>query len=167
MTCYVYSLSDPDGFVRYIGKSKDPVRRLAGHVSTRASKSVRAWVLSLGVEPKLSIVGRFESNAEAALVEREEIARLRSQLLNCQRYLDIRHVTRRQKFFGFGSRCAMRRVGLGKNQNEVSQQCGFAVGMLSRIESGDTKYVSAETAVILARALETSVEWLVTGDEHV
>jgi hypothetical protein len=61
-TVYIYSLEYPEGNIRYIGKSTDPVERLKSHINdsmitTNSHKT--AWIrglLNSGVEPIMNIV---------------------------------------------------------------------------------------------------------------
>lgn len=64
----------------------------------------------------------------------------------------------------FGRRVKKRRVELGMSQKELSQRSGCNQQNLSRIERGETNKTSYTPQI--ARALGTSVEWLVYGDER-
>lgn len=92
---YIYCLSDPrDGAVRYIGETRSPKQRLAGHVgSCRRGPSFPAkdWVRSLvmaDLRPKMDLLGevrgvdRMWSNPEWLCIDRA--VRAGHALLNIQ-----------------------------------------------------------------------------------
>lgn len=171
MTWYVYALCEPsDGKIRYVGKSKNPAQRLEAHRSKSASSAnVRSWIESLGGDPQLEILQELPDETAALVAEQKTIARLRAsgvKLLNALRAASGASTQRRARFSGFGDRVLARRLELNIGQNELGELVEFSQGGLSRIECGHRPYVSAETAVLLARALDVSVEWLVTGEER-
>lgn len=74
MTTFIYALMDPTGRVGYIGKCKDPHKRLIGHKSDarRAgdTSAKRAWINSLAPFQG-PIVGVLEAIGDAEWPERE------------------------------------------------------------------------------------------------
>lgn len=55
----IYALTDPDGSVRYIGKSVNPTKRLSSHMSRSAASPVYRWASFLrshGLRPGLRIL---------------------------------------------------------------------------------------------------------------
>ena len=172
MTWHVYSLSDPrDGAIRYVGKSLDPWRRLYTHRSKWAAGSVRKWVTEIfPLEPKLEILERLgESATEAMLAERNWIAKLResgAKLLNTSSGGERAPTSHDNKFSGFGARVRSRRTQLGIDQSQLSALTSIGQPTISRIEGDQSLNVRVETAVLLARILDVSVEWLVTGEER-
>lgn len=172
MTWYVYALCEPDtGAVRYIGKSADPWRRLISHRSRSASVPMRQWVTSLASPPVIKVLGEYESDTLARDDEAAEISRLRDQgadLLNEKR-VDSRPAvafSRKRKFSGIGERARSVRCAMGVTQRAITEICGLAQGVLANIEKGRTPDPSGQTVTLLARALDVSVEWLVTGEER-
>ena len=168
---YVYALCEPTstGAVRYIGKARDPWERLYSHRSASGAKRIRRWIATLAAPPKLVILGEFESDSQALAEEKRFIREYRqagSGLLNSVAGGNGGvSLPRRRRFQGFGLRMAARRAALGMSQNELAESCGFAHGVVSRLENGHRQPV-AESAVLIARALDVSVEWLVTGEER-
>jgi hypothetical protein len=173
MTWHVYSLSDPrDGAIKYVGKSLDPWRRLYTHRSKWAAGAVRNWVTELfPLEPKLEILERLgDSATEAMFAERNWIAKLRASgatLLNTSNGGERVPTSQDNKFSGFGARVRSRRTQLGIDQSQLSKLTSIGQSAISRIEGDQSLNVRVETAVLLARALDVSVEWLVTGEERV
>lgn len=66
---YVYALTDPDGTVRYVGKSTNPGGRIACHASAGGSAvGVRSWIRALrasGREPGLVILAEVPPGESA------------------------------------------------------------------------------------------------------
>jgi len=115
----------------------------------------------------LRILAQTEDQTECAVLEQEWVKRLSPGLLNGSVSVDTRRSKPRQpRFPGIGKRCLDRRTALGLSQLDVSRRIGLSQGQLCRLETGNRPHVSAETAVMIARALECSVEWLVTGEER-
>lgn len=173
MTWYVYALCEPTtGAMRYVGKSSNPAKRFAAHLSSTASESVRAWVTSLAAPPRLEIIVAAPTEAEAALLEQKWIAKLRasgSKLLNRTRGGEagglIGHRT--PKFTGIAVRVRECRLALGMSQNDLAICAGVDAPKVCRLEKGHRTQITADSAVLLARALDVSVEWLVTGEERI
>ena len=169
---YVYALCEPaTGEIRYIGKSRNPWTRLDSHRSHNAAQRIRKWVSSLTSSPKLRILSEFDTDREARHEEERLISEARASgvvLLN-RKFRDRSPGShpRRNRFSGLGPRVTQRREALGLTQTEIMLACGISQGTLSRIENGQKRSPSAETAVVIARALRVSVEWLVTGEELV
>lgn len=167
MTFYVYALLRPGTeAIRYVGKSSNPAKRLASHMSQSAAPAVRDWVREIGF-PELRILSSHESEAAALLDEQAWIRKLHSGglLLNSMVALDPQ-LAKAEGFSGFGARCAARRKQLRMTQLRLATAIGMLPSGLCRIESADRPGVSAETAVRIARELDCSVEWLVTGEER-
>jgi predicted GIY-YIG superfamily endonuclease len=167
VTFYVYALSASDGAIRYVGKSRNPAGRLAGHRSKSAAAAVRAWIESLGCAPELQILGSYPTETEALVAEGEWIQRLRQtghSLLNGIRGIDVPRTHREPKFSGFGDRCRSLRMDQNLSQRGLALKAGVGETEYCRIEHGVRRNVSAVKAVLLARALGCSVDWLVTGE---
>lgn len=167
MTYFVYGLYEPsNGELRYIGKTTDPASRLASHLSPQATKSMRVWVRSLGENrPVLRVLSEYTNEAEALIAEHEQIRKYRksgARLLNSLKF-GTPSPERRRHFNGFGSRVAQLRRSLGMSGLELERISGICPMTLSKIEK-EERGVRADTAVLLARALGTTVEWLVTGE---
>lgn len=64
-----------------------------------------------------------------------------------------------------GTRIRARRKELGLNQGELASLVGIAQGTLSDLERGDTRLPSAEVLLRMAKALQVSQAWIVTGRE--
>ena len=167
MTFYVYGLAEDDGPIRYVGKSTNPARRLDSHRSASAAAPVRAWIAAMSGRVTLRILAQTEDQTKCAVLEQEWVKRLSPGLLNSSVNVDTRSAPRRPRFEGIGKRCLARRTELGLSQLDVSRRVGLPQGQLCRLETGNRPHISAETAVMIARAIECSVEWLVTGEERV
>jgi DNA-binding XRE family transcriptional regulator/predicted GIY-YIG superfamily endonuclease len=167
MTWYVYALSSPrDGVIRYIGKSDSPADRLHSHCSKSAAQNVKAWVEALGCDPALVIVGRFETEPEAQIFERNEIARLKANgvaLLN-RHARKVERSPRKHRFTGIAGRALQTRLERGMTQDDLANAAGIGRSIISHVESGLRTHLSAEIAVLIARALGVTVEWLITGE---
>jgi DNA-binding Xre family transcriptional regulator/predicted GIY-YIG superfamily endonuclease len=167
---HVYALSNPaDGAIRYVGKSTNPAKRLASHCSSSAADCVRAWVQSLGCDPKLDVLATTSSETDALLLEQGWVERLRAggaDLLNIAYRVDFPRGKHAARFRGIGPRVLSARKTAGFTQTDLSERAGLERGKLSRLENGKRTQITAETAVVIARALDVSVEWLVTGEER-
>lgn len=170
MKFYVYALREPDcGPIRYIGKGTNPLRRLAAHASQRAAKSLREWVTRLGRKPEIEILATCETEGDALLVEQREIARLLdlgAPLLNTRDRDTVLSFgrPRNRRFSGMGARMRRLRLAQGLTFRALSAKTGIDATNLSRIERGTNSHCGIESGVLIARALRTTVEWLVTGD---
>lgn len=60
-----------------------------------------------------------------------------------------------------GMRIKSLRERKGLNQSELARLCGITPATISRLESGDLKDIQTSTARRLARALGTSVDYLI------
>ncbi len=75
LTTFIYTLSEPDGTVRYVGKSDNPKRRLTKHLHearTRRKNRRDKWIYSLlnkGLRPVMTVI---EVVSTEAWVEREK-----------------------------------------------------------------------------------------------
>jgi predicted GIY-YIG superfamily endonuclease/DNA-binding Xre family transcriptional regulator len=171
VTWQVYALSDPrDGAMRYVGKSSNPARRLAAHCSPTAAAPVRAWVLEMASVPRLEILATVTTETEALMLEQGWIAKLRAsgaKLLNGSLGGERQAGVKSHRFSGIGDRVRSRRMALRMNQHDVALASGLEQPKLSRLEHGKRTQITAESAVLIARALRCSVEWLVTGDATV
>lgn len=170
MTWYVYALCEPStGAVRYVGKSSNPARRLDAHCAKSAASAVRDWVAAVG-EPKLKVLSEHADETSALVAERELIKlhwAAGAQLLNKAASDHRPRRPRSARFFGFGQRVRATRKRLGMGQDELSAASGIERPQLSRLENGHRENPGASIAVLIARALDVSVEWLVTGEERV
>lgn len=170
MSWHVYALKDPQtDEVRYVGKSVNPSNRLYSHRSRSAASAVGKWVASLLATPVLDILASAPSEREALALEVEWVTRLRESgcdLLNSAPPGREQGRRGRRRFFGLGERVAARRRELGLTQTELASRTGVEQARVCRIEHGSRDQVTAETAVVLARALGVDVDWLVTGDRR-
>ena len=92
---HIYGLIDPrDHQVKYVGQSRDPERRLLGHLATaaRGSKAVHVWLRSLrpalpvlvvleSVTPRMIRVGA-NLVSSASVMEAKWVKRFRHTVLN-------------------------------------------------------------------------------------
>jgi DNA-binding XRE family transcriptional regulator len=165
-TIYVYALAAPGSKEpKYIGRAKNPLDRANGHSSRSAAKRVREWVASVG-KPDVLILRECGTEPEAQAAERAEIAaaRLRgAQLLNSTAGGESARARRDIPPGGMGLRIKQLREKLGVSAAELGRMCGICQPSLSRVEN-EHRAFSAWSAVKLARALGTMVEWLVTGE---
>ena len=66
---YIYALTDPDGTVRYVGKSSNPRGRIASHRARSGARPLRAWFASLalrGEVPRLVTLHTVPPGEDAA-----------------------------------------------------------------------------------------------------
>lgn len=163
---FVYALCEPGTEeIRYIGSSSDPEARLQSHTSDSASIGMREWVASLnGAKPVLRLLQRANSSTEARALEREWIRKYPpAQLLNVLPGGEGPG-DRRVRFDGIGERVFLLRKSKKLRQQELEAITGIQGGTISNIETGKRTLVTAQTAVLLARALGTTAEYLVTGE---
>ncbi|WP_163833260.1 S24 family peptidase [Spartinivicinus ruber] len=66
----------------------------------------------------------------------------------------------------FGERLKARRKELEMTQNALGKEVGVSGAAISQLEKGDTKGSKGENLFALARALQCSPEWLLTGNEQ-
>jgi DNA-binding XRE family transcriptional regulator len=170
MTVYVYGLrADERDPVKYVGRAKNPVNRISGHTGRGAARRVREWTASLAQAPELIILQECATEPEAQIAERFWISKLRNdgvRLLNSSWGGEQPTGSRpRRALTGLGVRVRSLRAGLGMNQRQLGRLAGIPQPNLCRIESGERDAgIQATTAVRLARALGTTVEFLVTGE---
>lgn len=172
MTWSLYSLKHPtSGAIRYVGKSCEPSARVSSHMSKSAALEVRSWVLDLrelGLEPEVSVLGEFADEEQALAAERSWISTLISsgvKLLNTKPGGESSTPRGHNPFSGLGHRVRQRRRELGITQLALAERSGVAGPTISRIECGKRDDLAAFTAVMLARGLGCSTEWLITGEE--
>lgn len=65
-----------------------------------------------------------------------------------------------------GERIKFRRKELGLTQLQIKQDVGISSGNLSDFENGN-KLPSASTLIALSKALNCSIDWLLTGESFV
>lgn len=166
MTWHIYALRHPDTLeVRYIGLSADPRDRLHSHLSEHASAKVRSWVASLGQSPDLAILESTDVEADARLKEQIWIARFPfEQLLNTTSGGELRPGKHPVKFTGAADRLRRLRESKHISQSALGRLADVGKQTIARIENGSYQNYTANTAVLLARALGTTVEYLVTGE---
>jgi DNA-binding XRE family transcriptional regulator/predicted GIY-YIG superfamily endonuclease len=171
VTWYVYALKDPrDDAIRYVGKSSNPAKRLASHCSKYAAAPVRAWVEDMRAPPELDVLASVATETEALLLERGWITRLRAsgaKLINGTVGGERPGHRHGPRFVGIGERIRAARLALSLTQQEVARLAGVEAPKICRIEKGGRTQITAESAVLIARALRTTVEWLVTGESSV
>lgn len=63
-----------------------------------------------------------------------------------------------------GARLKHAREARKRGSAELSIAIGASHGLVSEVERGRSKSLQAETAIVLARALDVPVEWLVLGE---
>lgn len=150
MTWHVYALREPGvAAISYIGKAKDPGKRIAAHRSRSGARRV---------------LYSFATEQDALLAERRLIATTPG-LLNSGKGGE--RVPRRgnNPFPGLGKRLRARRKELGLKTTELAERSGVQQPSISRAENGQREDLTAYTAVRLARVLGCTVEWLVTGED--
>jgi len=167
---YVYALIDPrDESIRYVGKSSNPARRLATHMSRAAAPAMRSWIALIG-RPTVRILEELADETAALLAEQAWITEIGATyaLLNVAHDADAAAVESLEEtsFHGFGSRCVVRRKSLGLTQRELARRACVSQPALSAAECCETTRLGTDAAVRIARALGCSVEWLVTGEER-
>lgn len=92
---FIYTLAEPNGTVRYVGRSSRPEHRVSNH-ENKGSKGMRAWISALRARGEAPVLGTFcvvEPGEDAARAERKGIAyylTAGAPLLNCVRNWDIR-----------------------------------------------------------------------------
>lgn len=82
-TAYIYALTEPDGTIRYIGRSTNPQRRLRGHMRSKALPEVHAWLRALldsGQRPGLLILETIENDISASFKEMAHVGAHRGLL---------------------------------------------------------------------------------------
>lgn len=89
VSVFIYALTDPDGAVRYVGKSANPRKRLSSHRHHTASAPVRAWISELrklDEFPRMKILKEIPPGEDSAPWELHFILehRKQSDLLNCK-----------------------------------------------------------------------------------
>ena len=158
MSASIYALTDPrhSGEIRYIGKAKDPIKRLAGHLreSRRRSTPVYTWIrklASLGMKPGLLVLETDCADWEAS--ERRHIAEGRANKL---RLLNIANG-------GDGPECpeiTRRTNAAALNDPRIATWCATARAMRRAA-------TAARTAKSFDRAelFETVCQWLGTMDK--
>jgi hypothetical protein len=80
--CWVYALVDPAGEVRYVGKGRDPIKRLRDHLRDRRKSHKASWIASLraaGQRPAVLLLRACASDREAYAREKELIAAFRDR----------------------------------------------------------------------------------------
>lgn len=55
-TTFIYTLSDRDGHIRYVGKANDPQKRFTDHIYDKKKTHKSTWIRSLGYKPILEIL---------------------------------------------------------------------------------------------------------------
>jgi predicted GIY-YIG superfamily endonuclease len=168
MTVYVYALCEPStGEIRYVGKSRNPVQRLAGHLTSTGR--VGSWIATLESVPVVRVLEACETEEDALANERRFIANFNigGRLLNIAHTRTNPEAVERTSFSGFGERFTLRRRELGLSNADISRATGIKQCTLSNLEHGRlgrSGFMMCDDAVRLARALNTTVEYLVTGD---
>jgi transcriptional regulator with XRE-family HTH domain len=69
------------------------------------------------------------------------------------------------RFSGLAERAFSLRNVAKLSQEQLAARMGVGRPIVTHIESGRSKHIHAQTAVLLARALGTTVEYLVTGEQ--
>jgi GIY-YIG catalytic domain. len=167
MKWHVYSLNDPDtGVVRYVGISKNPSSRLRFHCSPKAAPLIKSWVLTLNRAPDLNILSSFD-NEIVALSEEYRLVEEHSTsgyLLN-ERTGGAQARTGIRKFKGFPDRMSKLMKRRRISRDDLKQICCFTESRMRTIEhDSHEKPIRLTEAVLIARALSTTVEYLATGE---
>lgn len=75
----IYTLSDANGVVRYVGSTCNPDLRLIGHRSEKKKSAKTAWIKSLGYEPVMDLLeDDIEDKREARILERYWVEQMKS-----------------------------------------------------------------------------------------
>jgi len=164
MTWSVYALCEPStGEIRYIGVSANPKKRLTTHLTSSAAPLLREWIRDLGkTRPSLAILATKKNERDALALEMELIAQHKKTLLNETPGGELGG-RRARKFSGIDKRVARLVAKRDISGRELGRRTGISCAAISRIVNGIEAHIEAETAVLLARALNTTVEYLVTG----
>lgn len=93
LAVYIYGLTDPDGCIRYVGKSSNPRARIASHCSPTAARNVYAWtrwLAATGAKPGLVILHTVLPGEDAGPWELHYVRHFRrhGKLLNCRFYVE-------------------------------------------------------------------------------
>lgn len=166
MTWSVYALCEPaTGEIRYVGMSKHPARRLAWHYDNPSSDKMKGWLSGLVSPPVVRVLSSHESQILAAAEERKVIGALSigGRLLNVA-HIQRPRVEKRQEFTGLGERLKACCKTKGITITELSRRTGVCQPSLSDLANGVRHSFHASSAVLVARALGTTVEYLVTGE---
>jgi DNA-binding XRE family transcriptional regulator len=174
---HIYALRDPrTAEVRYVGRSSNPLGRLASHRHSTGAPRVRDWYRSVerdGLAPELVILHTVPSGVDADPWEEHyigEMLGLGHRLLNGR----LTHSLASPRGGGvgngdpenarrLGSRCRGARVAMGISQALLAARVGVRPHVLSWIENGRIAAIEAATAEKLATALDVSLDWLVMG----
>lgn len=168
MPHYVYALCSPGtGEIRYIGKSSCPKDRLLSHMSEHASSAVRSWLREVRYRAELRVLEEHETEesaleAEKLLVEKHWSGRLLNSYSSAGKKFGGNKTLR---WSGFGDRLREVRKSRGMTTTRLQEITGIHNGSISKMESRVDTCVTAESAVLLAKALGVSVEYLVTGEQ--
>lgn len=167
MTWYVYALCEPvTKEVRYIGKSADPKTRLVAHMSDEASAPMREWMRAIRFKPELKILEERSTEDEALAAEKHLIEEHWSgRLLNSYSRAGMEQSVRKPpRWPGFGDRLRAFRKAKGLTTTQLESMTGIRCGSISNMERRCDCLVTAESAMLLARAMGISVETLITGE---
>lgn len=167
-TWYVYALCHPvTGDVRYIGQSCNLVSRLAEHLRPSPGSPgcpVNNWVSSLKSSPEVKILQECRSREEARSREEWFISeyKKRFDLLN----RNSRFVFVNESALTSGVACRLRELRISKNlsRRALWLTSGVKLETIQRVEFGYDLALDRRDARKLARALGTTVEYLVTGE---
>jgi DNA-binding Xre family transcriptional regulator len=164
---YVYALCEPDSAeIRYVGLSRNPVKRLGMHYDKPTSEKMSLWLKGLASPPVIKVLSCWADEEPARAEEKRQICarNTNGRLLNTANVEAAE--PEQESFSGIGDRVFWRRRFLKMRKVDLSRRTGILESTLSHLESGRRSQIKSDDAVRLARALNTTVEYLVTGEEQ-
>lgn len=165
-TWYVYALCEPEtAEIRYVGKSKNPAARLGTHYARPTSEGMEKWLSSLASMPVVKVLSRHDTSESASKEEARVILALSigGRLLN-RTFVPKKEIPKPTTFTGLGTRVRELRKAAGISGNKLAAMVGVSQASISHTENNPDVQISAHIAVHISRVLNTTVEYLVTGE---
>jgi DNA-binding XRE family transcriptional regulator len=123
------------------------------------------WLNGLKSPPIVKVLFSSEDPSEVEKSEKQLIHGLSigGRLLNVMHVAKLVPVNQKN-FSGIGERVFARRKALGLSQSDVSRLTGIAQAAISFLEGEHRSQMLSDDVVRLAKVLNTTVEFLVTGE---